>query len=116
MKLNRLQALLIASAAFLAGAAAATWPWFSRGATRALQRLPNTSTAREVNLNARVPELSVESESLDRVVDDLARQTGQSFAIDWSNLAYGAHEEDRKLWVSLRLRNVTLREALDALV
>jgi hypothetical protein len=57
----------------------------------------------------------VESQTLGQVVDDLAQRTGQNFAIDWFNTAFSL-PPDRVLPITLRLRDVSLREALDALV
>jgi hypothetical protein len=116
MKATGLQILLTALAAFLCGSAATTWLGARTTAAHIPQLPPSTAAEPQVNLDVHLPEFRVESETLAQVVDDLAQRTGQNFAVDWSNLASGSLPSDRILPVTLRLRDVTLREALDALV
>jgi|SRR5579884_1902918 len=116
MKANGIQVVLIASAAFLSGAAATMW--LNRASTTAQspQTPAGRSAERQVNLDVRLPEFNVKSEMLGQVVDDLARKTGDDFAVNWSDTGYGPLPPDTVLPVTLQLRDVTLREALDALV
>jgi hypothetical protein len=117
MTISRLQLLLIICAACLLTAAVANWRAENRGSTM----IPTAGEApapHRVNLDTRLVEFRVNSETLEQVADDLAKKTGESFAIDWAKLTYGTlfSSSNMILPVTLELRNVTLGEALTALV
>ena len=117
MKMSGLQFLLGVSAASLLTAAGVTWR-----AGAAPDSVPPpaqpTSALHQVNLEFRLAEFRLESQTLNQVIDDLAKKTGENFAIDWAALSYGDLNLSRQtiLPMTLKLRNVTLREALDAVI
>ena len=80
---------------------------------RGFPHQPCTHRTKPDMFDRRIARYHVMDTSLERVVDDLSRQTGQPIKVEWDSLHLG-EGSPRQVKVTIDLDNVTLYSALQA--